>query len=292
MKPAPNKMVVVTLIVVLAALGGAFLCAAPSTGNASKKETAFERVMKTRTIRCAYAAWPPYFVIDPNTKAKSGVFFEVMEAIGKTANLKIDWQEDVNYSLIDQTLNGGRTDVFCGLIWTSSGRAQRMEFTSPIAYAPLYVYAREGDRRYDNNVESINDEKTTISVVDGTTNKGVADVEFPRAKRSSLPEMSDGVQMYTDVSAGKADVAIASPDIIYDYNRNNPERKLRRVQSAAPLRLFGEVFGVAKGEWELRDLLNVSIAELHGNGTIERILKKHEKVPDALFRVAKPYVSN
>ena len=77
--------------------------------------------------------------------------------------------------------------------------------------------------------------------------------------------------------------------LISDYNARNPSNKLRRVAGAPPLRTFGVAYAVAKGEWELRDLLSVALSELQLNGTVERIIKKYETTPGSILRVAKPY---
>ena len=68
-------------------------------------------------------------------------------------------------------------------------------------------------------------------------------------------------------------------DIADDFNKNSTGRKLRRVPGIAPVRTFAEVFSVAMGEWELREMLSTAIGELHNNGTLERIMKKYESTP-------------
>ncbi len=285
------KLAPISLALSLLALGSVwFFHAQDHRVSPLQKETAFERVMRTQTIRCAYASWPPYFKIDPNTKQKSGIFYDLTEAIGKSANLKIEWGEEVSYSLVSQNLSSGKQDVFCGLMWTSPHRGKRIEFTAPIAYMPLYAYVREGDARFDHNLAAINDNRITIASQDGSSMQGIASATFPLAKQFTIPELSDAVQVIANVAAGKADVVFVNPDTMRDYNRNNPGKSLRLVPSATPLRLFGESLGVAKGEWELRDFLNVVLAELQGDGTIDRILTQYETEPGSFKRVAHPYV--
>ncbi len=285
-----NKLSVVAVVVALVALVVPLLHSPDKGGEpAAKKETAFERVMRTRTIRCAYALWPPFAMSDPNTGAKSGINHEVMEAIGKVANLKIEWLEEVGFGSFPDQLRSGKEDVFCTGAWMSVPRAQRIEYTAPIEYGVLYAYVRENDARFDGKLETLNDENVTMAVIDGNTSDAVTEAEFPKAKRYAVPSAADAAQLLLTVATGKGDAVIVDDFQISDYNAHNPSNKLRRVAGTPPLRTFGTAYAVAKGEWELRDLINVALSELQLNGTVERIIKKYETTPGSVVRVVKPY---
>ena len=283
-----NKIGLFALVAAMVALGVAYFHA-PAASVSAKKETAFERVMRTRTLRCAYSIWPPFLMMDPNTKKPSGVDYEVMEAIGKTQGLKIEWQEEVGFGSYPDQLSSGKQDAFCVTVWNSSKRAQRVEYTIPEAYSPLYAYVRDGDTRFDNNLNVLNDEGVTIAVIDGSTGFFVASASFPKAKQYSLTNLSDASQLLMALASGKSDAAFYDEFTVGEYNRKNPDKKLRRVPGPEPVRVFGQVYSVAKGELELRDLLNVTLNELNGNGTIDKAIKKYESVPNMILRAAKPY---
>ncbi|MFA6280068.1 MAG: transporter substrate-binding domain-containing protein [Bdellovibrionales bacterium] len=279
------------LAVVLAALALVVSLGQPKTVGTitAKKETAFERVMRTRTLRCAYSVWPPYLMIDPNTKQISGFDHDIMEAIGKAANLKIEWKDEVGFGNFPEQLSSGKDDAFCVTVWVSAMRAQRVELTTSPDYASLYAYVREGDTRFDNTLNSLNNESATIALVDGSTQKAVADGSFPKAKQYALPGDSDGSQVLMALASGKGDVIFADEFIVHEYNSHNADKPLRRVAGAAAVRVFGNAFSVAKGEWELRDLLNAALTELQGAGIIDRILSKYEVTSGAILRAAPSY---
>mgnify|MGYP002361162467 CR=1 FL=1 len=69
---------------------------APAAAEA-KKETTYERVMRTKELHCGYLIYPPNFMIDVNSKKMSGIFYDAVEAMGKELNLKIVWQEEGAY---------------------------------------------------------------------------------------------------------------------------------------------------------------------------------------------------
>jgi ABC-type amino acid transport substrate-binding protein len=283
-----SKTAVLALVLAALALGLTVFHASSGSGSA-KKETPFERVMRTRTLRCAYSIWAPFFTIDPNTKQKGGIDYDIMEAIGKAANLKIDWSEDVGFGSYPEALQSGRQDAFCVTVWVSAARAARVDLSTPTHFSPLYAFVRDGDARFDNNLWAIDDEKTTVGVIDGSTQMAVAKSSFPKAKHYALPGDSDGSQVLMALASGKADVVFSDESVVLDYNKNNPGHKLKRAANA-PIRIFGEAFSTAKSEGQLRDMLSAAIFELYGNGTIERILAKHEAVPGAILRAAPAYV--
>ena len=285
-----NQLPHLILTVLIAALVAALVPHARTTAP-TKHETAFERVMRTRTLRCAYGIWPPLMKMDPNTKKLSGIDYEIVESIGRVASLKIDWQDEVGVGAVPDQLESGKQDVMCVTLWENARRAQRLETTKPTYYMPLYAYVREGNHRFDNKAQPINDEKASIALVDGAAQKAIADGSFPKAKQYSLPPDTDASHSLLAVATGKADIVFADESAIADYNATNPKHKLRRVEGLPPLRIYGDVFAVAKRETELRDLLNAALDELRNDGTIDRILDSYKTASGAILRPAPVYTS-
>lgn len=284
------QIALTTLLSAAIAFGVASLVAAPSAQTAQKKETAFERVMRTQTLRCAYpASVAPRIITDPNTGERSGINYEIMEAIGEALHLKIEWAEEVGYSTFTENLRSGKEDAFCSTVWTSSARAHKVLLTSPLYYVPLYVFVREGDIRFDNNLDLLNIESVSFAVMDGTTLEAVAKTSFPKAKHQSVPANADHTQPVMDVAVGKADAVVYDQFNVLSYNRRNPEKTLRRVPSETPVRTYGEPFVVAMGEWELREMLNTAISELQNNGKIDGILRKYETESGKFMRASDPF---
>lgn len=260
------------------------------TSVEQRKETAFERVQRTQTIRCAYAlAGPPRFLVDPNTGKLSGTEVEIIEAIGKTLNLKVEWSENTDYGAFAENLRSGKQDVFCTTVWASSARAYKILLTEPIFFTPVYAYAREDDKRFDHNINLLNEPSSTISIMDGSTADSIASIDFSKAKRFALPFGAASTDTMMNVVLGKADAVFYDESNVLSFNKNNPEHKLRRIPADKPLRVYGEVFSVGMGEWELRELIDTAIQELQSNGTIDRIFAKYEAEYGKTWRSAGPY---
>lgn len=106
------------------------------TPHAHENE-AFERVMRTQTIRCGYAAAPPLFIIDPSTRALSGIGHDIIEAVGKALSLKIEWAEEVGWATFPVALASGRIDMFCTGAWPSAALRVKSRKRSLFLFKPI-----------------------------------------------------------------------------------------------------------------------------------------------------------
>lgn len=282
-----NKFAMAAFVLALVALWA--VAFQPARKAEAKKETAFERVMKTHALRCSYISRAHHFTIDPAAKKISGLDYEVMEAIGKLTHLKIDWVEETGVGAFPELLSSGKVDAHCVTMWTNVARSTRVIATSPVLYTPVYAYVRADDDRFDNNIEALNQDDKIISVADSGTMKAIADASFPKAKQFALPGLSTEAELLLNVATRKADATFADELAVSDYNKNNPDKRLKRVAGVPALRTYAESFDVAMGEWALRELLTTAVNELQNNGTVERILTKYENTPGEIRRVVMPY---
>ena len=62
-----------------------------SVSFAGDKESAYDRVIRTGVLRCGYFVWAPHFSVNMKDGKKSGVYYDIIEELGKSLNLKIDW---------------------------------------------------------------------------------------------------------------------------------------------------------------------------------------------------------
>jgi len=287
-----SKQLPTIALSLIAGVAGAWLFASVIGGGkvetvSSVKESAFERVMRTGTIRCGYAAAPPLLMKDANTGAVSGIGYDVMEAMGRALSLKIEWAEEIGWAMFPAALKSGRIDAFCVGAWPSAARSREIDQTEPLSYQPYYAYVRIGDMRFDNNLGAINDPSVRLSVMDGDTSQIISRNDYPNGTMVSIVETASPDEMLHNVVANKADVAFIEPVFAADFYVNNKD-KVRRVESA-PLRVFGNVFFIAQGEDKLRQMLNTALAEQLSSGAVEKIIAKYEKVPGSILRVAPPY---
>lgn len=241
--------------------------------QAVEQDRVYDRVMKSKTIRCGYSDWPPFIVTDPNTKRVSGIMKDIMDEIGKRAGLKIEWTASLGWGEIVEAANSNKIDLFCNTVWTDKVQLQNMSITRPLYYTPTFAYARADDKRFDNNYERINSPKTTIVGIDGDTSMVTMQDHFPKAKMLSLPNASGLAEQLESVKTGKGDVTLADASVMEDFEKKNPGA-IKQVQGK-PLFVMNEVLVTRAGEQQLMNVIDSVLVSLINEGFIEEAFKKY-----------------
>jgi len=280
----------VALIALLAGMAGSWLAGlAGHASGAAGNESAYGRVMRTQTMRCGYVVWTPFLLKDPNTGQLSGIFYDYTEALAKALHLKVEWTEEMGWADFPSALNAGRIDVMCGGSWPNSARAREIDFVKPILYQQTFAWVREGDTRFDNNLASINNPAVRLIFVEGTTQAVIAANDFPNATSVPLPELTSLADTLVSLADGKADVGLVTTEAGYQFTVNNPG-KVRRIEPATPLRVFGNGLAVAGGEERLRRMLDVATQEMLSSGQIDKMIAPYGKVTETWLRPTPPYM--
>lgn len=261
----------------------------PEAQTVVAKSGAYDRIMKDRVIRCAYQAWPPFIIKDPNTGKIGGVYADLFDLIGHDLSLKIDWVEEVGSATMFEGFKTNRYDMLCSPVTSSPERALVSDFSRPIAYVPFYLYAREGDVRFDNAYEKANSEEIAMMAMDGDFT-AIAQAElFPKAKKTALPNMTNGGDILVGIASGKADAAINDPSIAEVFIKNNPG-KIKRV-AGPPLRFPSLNIAMPIGEDRLRALVDTTLTNYLEVGKVDKILNAYGLDETKILRVAPPYRS-
>jgi len=284
------SQIALTALLSAAVAFGVVKVAAPTATSAAHKETAFERVMRTQTIRCVYATGKPWLSIDPNTKQRSGIMVDVMEEIGKALSMKIDWSNgEVGWGELSAAVDSGRGDVICSAMWASANRAKATAFTRPLFYTPIEIWARADDKRFDNAPERINASDVAIVVDEGDFNEKIAQTDFPKARRNAKPQVAGLDYFFMTLLSKKADVVFISSNYAQDFLKEQPQT-IRKVPMANPLRVYENVIGTSIHEQKLRNAIDAAVGDLLSSGTIARILAKYQTdYPSSFYLPAVPY---
>jgi ABC-type amino acid transport substrate-binding protein len=257
-----------------------------SSGTAQQQR--YSEITKSGIIRAAYAVGAPLFMIDPNTKKESGIFFDITNAAAAHLGLKVEWNEEVGYGQMIQGLENHRYDIVGSGVWINSDRGKSADFTIPLYFDAVYAYAKQGDTRINSDLSNLNSPSFTISTMDGELGATIASASFPRAKTLPLPQSADFSQMIQNVVDGKADIVFLAAAPARAYQTANPE-KIFVVDPAKPVRIFPNAIMLPQGEYELRQALNYALMEMLDDGEIDAILNKYDIPQGSFLRVAKPY---
>lgn len=273
------------LMLSLSALGLVVFHNAPNDNTAHKHETAYERVIRTRVLRCGYALWPMAEDMDPNTKQLKGIVPEFTEALADKLGLKIEWVEEIQWGQQPEALQSGKIDAICSSdgpwVYTSS---TVLDFTEPMAYSPVYLYGRKGETRFKNTT-SLNSPDVTLSAMDGDISMTLAVEKFPRVHRLEIPSSGDPSLVTMNVLSGKADLVIEDAPTAERANGPHDE-KLERL-SPTPYAVINSSFSVAKGEGDLLHMLNQGFLLLQQLGISDAILNKYDPEHKLFYRPKK-----
>lgn len=277
-------LLIVSVLGMLAGMG----CDRSQQTVQEQEESLYDRVIRTGQIRCSYAAYPPYCVKDPETGKMSGIFVDVLEQVGNKLNIRIMWVEEVGWGTIFEGLESGRHDMFGAGLWQNSSRAKRGYFSKPLLYNGIRIYVRADETRI-NDLDDINSPDIRVTAQDGAMDDVIAQSDFPRAKKVSIPQLNPWSDNLLNTISGKADVSFSEPGPINQFLEKNPGT-LKEVRLDRPLRVFANSYAFKIGEDKFKAMIDAAIDELHLDGTVERILQQYEKAPGEFLRVSAPYI--
>lgn len=266
----------------------------PSAGTASsiygtaEPVSVYERVMRSGTIRCAYATYPPSCIKDPNTGKLSGVFVEIVERVAKDLDLKVEWVEEVGWGTMIEGLRANRYDLMASGVWANSTRGKLADFTVPLYFNGIGVYVRPGERRFSANLQRINTPEIRIATIDGEISDLLSRQMFPKAQRVSLPQLSDNSQMMLNVVQGRADVTFAEAQAGRQFLRGNSSA-LENIAAEKPIRIFPAVMMFKKDQSSFKSMLDTALQELINSGFIEEVIRRYAQDPRDFYPVAYPY---
>lgn len=254
---------------------------------APQKESAYDRVMRTGTLRCGYYQWPGIAEMDPNTGKIKGMVPELVGTIGNMLDLKVEYVPVSALGMQVEELKRGVYDTFCVDSYYVFSMSKFVDFGTPYAYFPMFAYGRADDERF-TKLADLNKSDVTFVGIDGDLSVTLVGYLFPKAKVINLSATSDASALTVNVATRKADVAIMDPGLIKNYNDNNPQ-KLKAVDPEHPLAVYPVGFSVAKGEDKLLRMLDSTVSAMVNTGMLTPILEKYATQGGVAWPVANGY---
>lgn len=246
-------------------------------GAADSKSSVYERVMESGVLRCGYFEEAPFTIVDPNTKAMSGLAVALAELIARETRLKIEWVPMGSFATLTEELRQNKYDAICGSLFTLS-RAGRVDYTIPYIYVPVKAYTQ-----VDSKVpafEKIDWPQTKIAGLDGEGATTIARERLATAQFFIMPELSSVSDMLTAVATKKADIAFVMPTVFAVYERHSP-RTLKAVEAARAFHVFAAAFGVKPDETALKNMIDIVIRSLQASGELDDLIDQYD--PDHLL---------
>ena len=249
------------------------LCCVALPAFAQDKESAFERVIRTGTIRCGYALWYPELSKDPNTGALSGYDYDVVNAIGDILGLTVEWTEETGWGTVQEGLKSKRYDMACNGYWGPPSRTKVVLLSRPFVFHPLYVVVGKHVKvPQQKGFDWLNDKTYKMAILRGTIGDLVAKMNFPNAQTLDAAELSSDGNVLMDIASGKAD---------FSFSNYTPVERFLAQNTGGVKRLEPSI-GVAGGtlllpadDFRMKHMVDSALAYLIDSGRIGIIMQKY-----------------
>jgi ABC-type amino acid transport substrate-binding protein len=261
-----------------------FLIIAPAIAHAS--ESTYDRVMRTGIIYCGYTPYSIGLMKDPNTGKMGGIYYDIITQLAANLGLKVIYVEEVGWGEQIEGLNARRYDMICSPVSLNSGRARSADFSIPLYYSPVHIWAKKSNKTITDDLKKLNDPSIRISTLDGEQTSVFAKQFFPNAKQVSLPQSTPFSDLILQVTTGKADIVFAEPLPVNDYMKANKNAiPLRRVTpDDRPLLVVPNVFLLPRGEYEFKEMIDNGLREMFNARQIDQAIDHYETYPGSYIR--------
>lgn len=224
-----------------------------------------EEVKKRGVLRCGYMEYPPYIHKDPMSGKVGGVIVDLMQEAARVSELKVEFVYETTWATALDDVNLGRFDVVCGSLWHSTKRAREALITEPWGYAIVTYYKNaKTDKTLDNGI---------FNALDGTY-EAMLLTRLYGDRLQTLPDSVSYADSMRSVAQGKYDFMLAEDYVVHEYNKNNPDLPLIRVDDGRRY-YMPWVFIVGKNQFGLLHFVNAALKEIRFSGAADEVWRKH-----------------
>lgn len=247
---------------------------APLSADAQQQQSILQNIQRTKTINAGYIPYPPFVIVDPNTKKLSGYFIDMMNEIvaNMGQDIKINYEE-TTWGTMVVGVQSGKFDVVVSGIFSTIPRSMQVTFTRPVMLVGLSAVARSDDTRFKTD-EDLKKPGLTIAVTAGEVGHGYAKQFLPNAKLIVL-DTPDITRPMLEVLAGRADVGIADSMSVYNFVDAH-KGKAANVFADRPLYLYGTGLLLPR-DLQWKDFLDQAIDFLGYSKVLDRLEAKYKK---------------
>jgi polar amino acid transport system substrate-binding protein len=208
------------------------------------------------------ATFPP-FEYSENGK-RTGFDIDLIEAIAKTANRKVEWI-DIDFKGLIPGLLSKRFDVAASAIYITDERKKVVDFTDPYYPGGLVIMTKKGDTTI-KGPDDLKGKKVTVQV--GTKSVGFLKDNFPAIERI---EVEKNQEMFQLVEIGRADAAVTGKPAAKLYAR--ARGTLQVLDKQLTIEEYG--YALRKEDQQLIKLFNEGLKKLKADGTYQKLVDKY-----------------
>lgn len=251
---------------------GLFVAAAALPAQA--QDSVLQKIQKTKVIHAGYIPYPPFVIVDPNTRKLSGYFIELMDEIVARMGpgIKLEYEE-TTWGTMVVGVQSGKFDIVVSGIFSTIPRAMQVTFSRPVMLVGLSAVTRADDKRF-KMAEDLTKPGLTVAVTAGEVGHSYAQQYLPKAKLIVM-DTPDITRPMLEVISGRADVGIADSMSVFNFVQAH-KGKVNNVFAARPLYLYGTGLMLPR-DLQWKDFIDQAIDFLEYSKVLAHLEKKYKK---------------
>jgi polar amino acid transport system substrate-binding protein len=224
----------------------------------------FEDILKAGEIRVGVNPTLPPLALINDKNELDGFDVEIAGLIAKKLGVKLVLERVGSPDRIPFVV-ADKIDFVMGAMTRTADRAKVIDFTAPVHTEQFGVLTT--DKKPFKKLEDLNSDKVTMIQVRGTTPIAYIEKNLPKAKVLQLDNYPDVIKALAD---GRGDAMLDVVDFVGKFMNQYKNVKWRVIETGSPTDVYYCALGVSKGNYALRDWLNVAIYDLHRDGSIDQ----------------------
>ena len=212
------------------------------------------------------ATWPPFEMVNEQTKMLEGFDIDLMEAIAKEAGFQVKWV-NVGWDSLLAGMATGQYDAAISVMTITEERAQKWLFSDPY-YSAGQLIAVRIDNKDITKPADLKGKKAGAQI--DTTGA----MEIEKIEGATLKSYDDVGQAFMDLMNGQIDAGGAESPLVDGYVAKNAT-KIKYVGTV----FTDEVYGIAvkKGAEDLLAKINKGLKAVKDKGILDQLDKKWVK---------------
>jgi len=222
----------------------------------------------------------------PNSARGSGGDWEgfdidVGNKIAEALGVKVEWVPTETPQRVP-FLVADKIDISLGALTRSAERAKLIEYTVPLHTEVMAVLTT--DKLDIKDWKELDNSKYTLANMRGNWSVDYLKKELPNAKMELVDTIADTVRL---VAQGRADAIVENIDFFMKHTKNYPDVKWKVLPN--PIDIGWDAIGVQRGNYPLRDFLNIVLYNLHTSNFVNDTWEKWYGAPMLVKVVPNPY---
>ena len=187
---------------------------------------------------------------------------QIAEDMGKELVIK-----DMEFGNLITELNNGTVDLLAAGLSPTEERKQQVDFSEPYYFGEQSIIIREEDADKYKSADDF--EGASIAAQVNSIQEGIVKEQFPKANLVSLPKLPEEIMSLT---TGKVDGVVVEVAVAEGFIAQNPGLMIADIE--VPYDATGSCIAVKKGNTELLEQINKTIAEVKENGKMDEFIKE------------------